>query len=346
MSRRGSTLGVAAALALGLGVAGAQIPVPYVGLGPGPVFNTLGTVVPGDAKADPIITITGTTTYPADGRLDLTTVSVFGATQQRIDLGTALRYWLDGDFAVVPSEIIYPEDQSPEEVEEQVAEEMRQSQESAVTAALRELDVPVKIAVVVADVVAAGPSGGTLKADDVITAIDGKAIADAAELRTALRSRRPGDTVRVGYKRGADAAEATLRTASSGDAENRAVIGVELREDRTYPFTVSLRTDDVGGPSAGLMFALGIIEQLTPGSMTGGVHVAGTGTITDDGEVGAIGGIQQKLVAARRAGARHFLVPAGNFEAAERTRPDGLTLHRIATLDDALEALREIKAAA
>ncbi len=345
MSRRGSTIGVATALAVGLGVAGAQIPVPYVGLGPGPVFDTLGTVVPGDASADPIITITGVKTYPADGRLDLTTVSVFGASRQQLDLGTALRYWLDRDFAVVPSEILFPEDKTAEEVDAETAAEMEASQESAVTAALRELEIPVKATIVVEQVGAGTPADGVLREDDVISAIDGTAVVSADQLRGLLRSRRPGANVSVTYRRSGTMTTSTLRTVSSGDAENRAIIGVELREESEYPFTVMLKTDDVGGPSAGLMFALGIIEQLTPGSLAGGVHVAGTGTITDDGVVGPIGGIQQKLIAARRAGARHFLVPAGNFADAEATRPAGLRLHEIATLDDALAALKVIKAA-
>ncbi|HVE62286.1 MAG TPA: S16 family serine protease [Mycobacteriales bacterium] len=345
MARRGRTLGVATALAVGLGVVGAQIPVPYVGLGPGPVFDTLGTVSPGDAGAEAIITITGVRTYPADGRLDLTTVSVFGAGRQQLDLGTALRYWLDRDFAVVPSEILFPEDKSPEEVDAETAKEMEESQQSAVTAALRELNIPAKTTIVVREVGAGTPAEGVLREDDVLTAIDGTAVASAEQLRALLRTRKPGAGVRVTYRRGGATTTAVLRTVSSGDAENRPIIGVDLREEAEYPFTVMLKTDDVGGPSAGLMFALGIIEQLTPGSLTGGVHVAGTGTITDEGVVGPIGGIQQKLIAARRAGARHFLVPAGNFADATATGPDGLKLHKIATLDDALEALQGIKAA-
>ena len=345
MSRRASTLVVSLVLAAVLGMGAAVLPVPYVGLGPGPVFDTLGTVSPGDPDAASIIDISGTRTYPADGRLDLTTVSVYGASDQELPLSEALRYWFDRDFAVVPSEVVYPEDKSPQEVEQEVAAEMRASQESAVTAALRELDIPVTTTVVVENVVDDSPAEGSLRKDDVITAVDGKTVADADELRAVLRDRRPGDPVRITYRRSGTTTTAMLRTVSSGDAENRPVIGVELREEREYPFSVSVKTDDVGGPSAGLMFALGIIESLTPGSLAGGVHVAGTGTITDEGQVGPIGGIQQKLIAARHAGARYFLVPAGNMADARRAVPDGLQLREVATLDDALEALAEIRSA-
>ncbi len=346
MSGRTATLVASAVLAFGLSLVGAQLQVPYVGLGPGPVFDTLGTVDPDRAGADPIISITGTTTYPADGHLDLTTVSVYGSVERRIKLVQALEFWLDRDYAVVPAEILYPEDKSREDLEREVAEEMQQSQQTAVTAALRELKVPVTTTVVVKSVQAGGPSATVLRDDDVITSVDGTPVKDAAGLRATLRSHQPGDVVRIGYLRSGTTATAAVRTGTSDDGEGRAIIGVELTEESEYPFTVSLRTDDVGGPSAGLMFALGIIEQLTPGSMTDGVHVAGTGTITDDGEVGPIGGIQQKLIAAADAGATHFLVPAGNFADAEDSAPDGLELHRVSTLKEALAALTRIRAAA
>ncbi|HVF19424.1 MAG TPA: PDZ domain-containing protein [Mycobacteriales bacterium] len=334
---------MSAALAVGLGVVGAWLPVPYVGLGPGPVFDTLGSVDPGEAGADPIITITGTRTYPADGQLDLTTVSVYGSEARELTLSDALRYWLDRDFAVVPADVLYPEELAPEDLQRQVAKEMQESQQSAVVAALRSLKIPVKTTIVIEKIASGGPASTALRTDDVITAVDGRAVEDADELRTALRARQPGDAVSVTYLRGGITASVSLRTIASEGADRRPVIGVELREESEYPFTVSLRTDDVGGPSAGLMFALGIIEALTPESLTDGVHVAGTGTITDDGEVGPIGGIQQKLIAAERAGATHFLVPAGNFVDAQGARPEGLELHRIATLADALEALARIR---
>ena len=347
MSRRGSTLVVASGLALGLGLLGASLPVPYVGLGPGPVFDTLGTVAPDSDDAEPIIRISGTRTYEADGRLDLTTVSVYGAADQSLSLSTALRYWLDRDYAVVPTEVIYPEDKSPEEVEEQVEQEMLESQQSAVTAALRELGIATKTTVVVQNVLDGSPAASALRKDDVILAVDDESATSAESIRAVLRRRQPGDAVRVTFRRGGATRTASLRTVSSGDAENRPVIGVELREESEYPFAVSIDpsfAEDVGGPSAGLMLAVGIIEQLTPGSLTGGAHVAGTGTIDDAGAVGPIGGIQQKLIAAERAGADFFLVPAGNMADARRAVPDGLQLREIATLDDALAALAAIRA--
>lgn len=347
MSRRGSTLVVASGLAVVLGLLGASLPVPYVGLGPGPVFDTLGTVAPEDDDAEPIIRISGTRTYDAEGRLDLTTVSVFGASDQKLSLSRALRYWFDRDYAVVPTEVIYPEDKSPAEVEQQVEQEMLDSQQSAVAAALRELAIPAKTTVVVQSVLDGSPAAAALRKDDVIVSVDGMPASGAEAVRTVLRRRQPGDPVRVSYRRAGATRTASLNTVSSGPPENRPVIGVELREESEYPFAVTIDpsfAEEVGGPSAGLMLAVGIIEQLTPGSLTGGAHVAGTGTIDEDGAVGPIGGIQQKLIAAERAGADFFLVPAGNMADARRATPDGLELREVATLDDALAALAEIRA--
>jgi len=119
---------------------------------------------------------------------------------------------------------------------------------------------------------------------------------------------------------------------------------VEIRDEADYPFSVEISLKDVGGPSAGLMFALGIVDKLTPGSLTGGKFIAGTGTIDDSGHVGAIGGIAQKMVGARRKGATVFLSPAGNCAQARDTVPDGLRLVRVKTLSDAVEALEDLKA--
>jgi PDZ domain-containing protein len=134
---------------------------------------------------------------------------------------------------------------------------------------------------------------------------------------------------------------ATIRTKAAEDG--RAIVGITTRDDADYPFTVEISLQDVGGPSAGLMFALGIVEKLTPGSLTDGAHVAGTGTIDDAGHVGAIGGITQKLIGARRAGATVFLVPPGNCAEALRNRPDGLRLVKARTLSSTVAALDRLR---
>ena len=340
MSSRGATLGVSIALAVGLGVGGSQLPVPYVALGPGPVYDTLGS-----AEGTPLIQVPDERDHPAKGRLYLTTVNVY----PDLDLRTAVAKWFDRSFAVVPRDVVYPRDQSEEESDEEVRREMVESQDHAVTAALCELGTPVVAKVVVDDVPADSPAAEAGLADnDVVTAIDGQPVDSLCTLRKLMRKRKPGDVVRVGYRRGDARTDrtATVRTRpdqAGPDGAPRMGIGISER-DQKPPFPIKIALDDVGGPSAGLMFALGIYDRLTPGELTGGQVVAGTGSIDDDGTVGAIGGIQQKLVAAKEHQARYFLVPDGNWDSATAARPDGLELVRVATLRDAIDALQRIAA--
>ncbi|MGX4689929.1 S16 family serine protease [Streptomyces sp. JNUCC 63] len=132
-----------------------------------------------------------------------------------------------------------------------------------------------------------------------------------------------------------------MQSADAG--AKRAIVGISAGTDHTFPFTIDIKLADVGGPSAGLMFALGIYDKLTPGSLTGGKFVAGTGTIDDNGKVGPIGGIEMKTVGARDRGARYFLTPADNCASAVKDTPSGLTLVKVNTMGDALAALRDIR---
>jgi PDZ domain-containing protein len=337
MSRRGATLGVSIALAVGLGVGGAQLPVPYVGLGPGPVYNTLGTT----ADGKPLIQVPADRDHAATGELDLTTVNVY----PELRLGDALVKWFDHRFAVVPREVIYPPDQSEEESDEVTRREMTESQEHAVTAALCELGTPVTSRVVLESVADGGPAKAAgLRKGDVLTAVDGGAVDSVCSLRRLMAGHRPGDTVSLTYRRaGHDTTVPVATRTGQTTSDGRPMLGVSLTEqDRKKPFQVNIALEDVGGPSAGLMFALGIYDRLTAGSLTGGKVIAGTGSIDDDGLVGPIGGIQQKLVAARAHGAEWFLTPEGNYADARRAVPEGLRLVRITTLRDAIAAVRAI----
>jgi PDZ domain-containing protein len=338
MSRRGATLGVSLALAVGLGVGGSQLPVPYVGLGPGPVFNTLGA--PG---GHPLIVVPADRDHPAGGELDLTTVNVY----PDLKLGEAIAKWFDPSFAVVPREVIYPPGQSVKEADKETAREMTESQQHAVTAALCALGTPV-VARVAVDEVGNGSPAATagLKKDDTVAAIDGTKVDSICTLRRLMRAHQPGDTVSVTYRRSGTDKTVDVATRKADVAPDGApLMGVGLVErEQRPPFTVTIALNDVGGPSAGLMFALGIYDRLTAGDLTGGKIVAGTGSIDDDGSVGPIGGIQQKLVAAKQHGAAFFLVPDGNWDEANGSAPDGLRLVRVATLDQALDAVRAIGA--
>lgn len=334
MSRRGSTLLTAASLAVFLALGGSLLPVPYVELGPGPTYNTLG-----EAGGRPLIEISGHPTYPTTGHLNLTTVAV---TPGRLGLGTALRGWFDPQIAVVPRELIYPPGRSERQVEADNTAQMRESQQHATTAALRQLGIPVTTTVTVAGVSPDSPAQGRLQPGDVIASVDGTPVADPDQLRQLIGRRAPGESVQLEVRRGGTTSALAVPTVPAPDDRHRPVIGVSPGEEPQYPFTVDIRLEDVGGPSAGLLFALGIIDKLTPEDITHGAFVAGTGTISDDGRVGPVGGVRQKVIAAREHGASVFLIPPADCADARGSTPAGLRLVRVDTLAGALEGLRQL----
>lgn len=338
---RRSVLLSAGLLALVLLLVALTLRVPYVELVPGPVTNTLGKRSDGVS----IITVKGHPSYPTAGQLDLTTVGVRGGPLGALTLAEAVVGWLNPHDAVLPQKLIYPAGQTEKAVEQQNTREMVDSQQTAITAALTALHVPVTTRVVVGQVVKGQPAEGMLRVGDVLTAVDGRPVTGADTLRTLIGGRTPGASVRLQLLRAGSRRTVSIPTvADPNSATQHALIGIGTSERHTYPFTVSINLKDVGGPSAGLMFTLGIIDTLTPGQLNGGRHIAGTGTIDDKGTVGPIGGIQQKVVAARHDGATIFLTPSDNCVAAKQNRPAGLTLVRVATLTQALDRLASIRA--
>jgi PDZ domain-containing protein len=339
-----STLTLIALLSVAL-----LVPTPYSEMSPGPTVNTLGTY-----GNDTVIQITGHKTYPADGHLNMTTVRVTGA-DYHMNLVESVFGWLRHDDKVVEHDTIYPKGQTAEQADQQNAEEFTQSQDSAKVAALKELNIPVKSRVVVAAVVSGGASQGVLHAGDVIKAVDGTAIKQPDDVASLVTKHKPGQPVTFTVVSAAEAKgkavddvpgrQVTITTRKSADdGPARAVVGIQAGVEHLFPFDIDIKLADVGGPSAGMMFALGIVDKLTPGDMTGGKFVAGTGTIDDDGKVGPIGGISLKTIGARNKGAQYFLTPADNCGEAAKDIPGGLTLVKVTTLDDAVAALKEIKA--
>ncbi|GII80937.1 hypothetical protein Sru01_59190 [Sphaerisporangium rufum] len=327
---------MAGVLTLALGTVGALLPVPYVALSPGPTENTLG-----DLKGKPVITISGHQTYPTSGKLSLVTVAYQGGPGARIDLLTALRGWMDPTVAVVPEETIFPRSVSVKEVEQQNTQEMTGSQQDATAAALTELKIPVEAVVPVASTQQGRPADGKLKAGDGITEIDGAPVRSVEEVSAAVRRHKPGEQVEIGFVRDGRPMTVRLGTVAGKDGP---IVGVMMGNPRfTFPFKVTVNPGEVGGPSAGLMFALGIYDKLTPGPLTGGKSIAGTGTITADGKVGPIGGIQQKMVGARRAGATIFLTPGDNCDDAVPSAPDGLRLVKVTTMSEAVRAIDALR---
>ena len=330
---------VSAFLTVLLGSVLMLLPVPFVVLRPGPAINTLGA-----EGGHPLISVSGHASYPAKGALDLTTVTVSGGPGSRLLLFDAFKAWFDDTLTVAPESALYPPGQSVETSRAQDQQDMVTSQESATVAAMHELGIPVPATLTI-DSVDGAPAGSPLHAKDVITAIGDTPLPDLAALTTRMRQVTPGSTVAVTVRR--DGAEHVLQAptkAYDANGVHRAVFGIRVDPTFHPPFKVTIRIDNVGGPSAGTMFALGVIDLLTPGDLTGGDKIAGTGTIDVDGTVGPIGGIRQKMNGARRAGADWFLAPAENCGDVVGHVPDGLHVVRIATLHQAHQAVQQIAA--
>ncbi|GGV44011.1 hypothetical protein GCM10010277_34090 [Streptomyces longisporoflavus] len=328
--------------------AGVLIKVPYSVMSPGPTVNTLG-----DHGGEPVLQISGHKTYPTSGHLNMTTVRVTSA-DYNMNIAEAVYGWLAHDNIVVPHETLYPNGKTEQQSSQENAEEFSQSQEAAKVAALGELDIPVKSQVVVSTVFKDSPAEGKLHAGDVIRKVDGKPVKEMTDVSKLVTKHKPGQDVvfsLVPVKEAAAAEKAGKEPTRTEDVkittekakDGRAVVGIEAGTDHTFPFTIDIKLADVGGPSAGLMFALGIVDKLTPGDLTGGNFVAGTGTIEVDGKVGPIGGIQMKTVGARAKGAEYFLTPKDNCATAAEDVPDGLTLVKVDTIDDAVDALKDIR---
>ena len=336
MSRRAATLLVAAAGVLIALVVAVVSPVPYVALEPGPTLNTLGV-----SGSKPLIQINGHPTYATSGHLNMVTVSFTGGPGTSFNIFAALRAWLNPDDAVVPEQEIFTPGQTPQQVARVDTEEMANSQESAQAAALCQLNISFKTVDTIQATVKGMPAAGRLQAGDVITAVDGRRLTCRADAGTLIKARRPGAPVELTILRHGRTQHVRLATAN---AQGTPEIGVQLVESFVFPFTVSISIGNIGGPSAGLMFALGIIDKITPDNLTGGRFIAGTGEIEANGTVDPIGGIQQKMVGARQAGATVFLTPAANCPDTAGAVPAGLRLIKVSSLAGAISDLEALKA--
>jgi len=337
MSRRSLTLLIASvgtAVAIAVAV---LVPVPYVILGPGPTLNTLGK----DSSGQPLITISGHPTHATDGHLNLVTVSYQGCQGNQFNIFTALVAWLNPHEAVVPESEICPAGQTQQQTQEQDTAQMTGSQQSATAAALTELRIPYSTKVVVVQAEKGFPAYGVLKAGDVITEVDGHPVTGQNSLTSLIRAHPAGSPLTVTISRDGQAQQVQVGTKESG---GRPVMGVAIEEQYKFPFTVKISVGDIGGPSAGMMFALGIIDKLTSDNLTGGKFIAGTGEIEASGKVDPIGGIQQKMAGARNAGATIFLTPASNCADTKGAVPAGLRLVKVSTLNQAVTYLQDLKA--
>jgi PDZ domain-containing protein len=333
VTRRIAVLTAGVVLLVLFGVLGTTLPVPYVAQVPGPTFNTLG-----DIEGEPIISIEGRERNDVDGNLNLTTV---GVSRGGLSLVQAVRGWFDDEVSVVPEEAVYPPDRSEEETRRANRAAFLTSEQAAQTVALGRLGYPVKI--VVQGLADDSPSEGALEEGDSLDAVGGVPTPDTEALDEVLESIPGGSVVTVSYTRLGKPGTATVTTGAAEEREG-SLLGITILEQPSAPFDIDIQVEDVGGPSAGLMLTLGILDLVGEDDLTGGAVIAGTGTIDAEGTVGPIGGIPLKMVAARDIGAELFLVPADNCAEAAAAPDPGFPLARVATLDDALEALADFEA--
>ncbi|HYO41280.1 MAG TPA: PDZ domain-containing protein [Nocardioidaceae bacterium] len=336
MSRRTLASLLVACLLLALFSAAVLLPVPYVTMSPGPTVDVLGK------RANrTIIEVDGHRTYPTEGELRLTTVEVT-RPGRAVGLAETLGAWFDGARAVYPRDAIYPPEQSADDVEQQSVVEMADSQDLAIAAALTELGYRLPRTVTVSAVTKGSPADGRLRVEDRLQRVNGVAIRSSDQVTAAIQRSGVGQAAAFVVRRGGRTEQVPVTAEAAADDADRAVVGVQIKAGFDFPFDVSVRLGrKISGPSAGLIFSLGIYDLLTPGSLSGGTDIAGTGTIDEDGNVGSVGGIQQKIVAAREAGAKIFLVPPGNCRSALQAdvRKDEIQLVKASTMHSAVESL-------
>ena len=315
-------------------MAATWISLPYYALAPGSARGVTDLIV-----AD------GADTYPPEGEVLLTTITLTKVTPLEAFTG-----WLRDDVDVVPQDQILPPDTTDEDYRRFNVEEMDDSKQTAIVVALRRLGYQVTEkgeGALIERVLPQFPANGRLEPGEVIKAVDGKPVSLVQEATAAIGAHSAGETVRldVASVDGSSARTIDVPLAADPEQGGKAVLGVFLRTSKRsfdMPIDVDIKSGTIGGPSAGLAFTLGVIDQLTEGELTGGRRVAVTGTIEIDGRVGDVGGVAQKTAAVKDAGADVFIVPAGEYEIAAQRAGDKLQVIKVTTLQEALDALANL----
>jgi PDZ domain-containing protein len=319
------------------------VPSDYVIERPGEATpDVLGTIDI-DGSPVPFIDIPSQQTYPTTGSLHMLTVSTIGNRESHPSWFMVFQAWLDPTQEIIPVDEAFPEGQTTEQSQELSAAQMTQSQQAAIAAALGAVGYDYDTTISVGAVAPSGPSVDVLIAGDVITAINSTPATDALTLRSLIAESGTELPLTVTVLRDGTPTDLVVTPVLSAADEPQPIIGIEVVTNFVFPFDVTIQQGDIGGPSAGQIFALAIIDKLTPGALVDNLAVAGTGTITPDGEIGAIGGITQKLYGAQRAGATIFLAPASNCDdIAAGSVPDGLDIYAVSTLADSLAVLNTL----
>jgi PDZ domain-containing protein len=338
MNRRSWASILAVVLVIGLSAYAMLKPVPYVTFAPGPTLNVLGGV--GEKH---FITVTGHPSYRDEGALRLTTVIPSGPSE-KLYLPALIASWIAPTRAVYPRSTLYGKTDTSKTVQQQSAAQMASSQDNAIASALNALDISFVTRVGVAAVEKDGPADGKLEAGDIIVSVEGKDVSGVSDVTEAIRPLPVGSHVAMTVRRNGQLRRVNLVTTSAPDNAKASAIRVSIQAaGYRFPFHVDIKlNENIGGPSAGLMFSMGIYDVLTPGSLTHGRTIAGTGEIDGEGHVSPIGGIQQKLVGAQGDGAKLFLVPADNCAEAlgGHYDPEKMRLVKVTTLDEAIDDVK------
>jgi len=331
VNRRTLTLVVALVPILVFGLLLGLVTVPFVSLGPGPTFDTLGEY---DGK--PVVAIDGTPVKPTSGHLNMTTVS----QRDGLSLAQALVLWGSGSQQLVPRDLVFPPEKSREDIEKSQNADFQNSEDSAEYAALNYLKFAK--AVTVEKVTDPGPSAGKLQVGDAIDKVDGTPVPDVEAFTKILKATKPDQEITLDFRR--KNAKPGTATVTLGRNEDRdyGFLGIAVQTAPWAPFTIDFNLANIGGPSAGLMFSLAVVDKLNEGNLNGGKFVAGTGSITADGTVGPIGGIRHKMSTAAEAGATVFLVPKENCDEARTAGQDTMTLIKAENLTQTVDALHTL----
>jgi PDZ domain-containing protein len=305
--------------------------LPVVALSPGPMEDVLAR-----------LKIEGSPVYDSEGKLYLTSVGI----DDNVRFYEALLGMANRDIQLVPRAELYPEDKDSTEIDAENAVLMDRSKETATVVALREVGYDIEPSgVQVSQVVANAPAHGKLRTGDRVLEVDGRAVDSTDEVRAAILRHQPGE--RVAFRVQRDKAKENV-SVEVRRVDGQPRVGILLHDlFPDLPVKVTIQTENnIGGPSAGLMFTLSIIDKLTREDLTAGRRIAGTGEIALDGAVLPVGGVAEKLIAVRRRGVTTFLIPAGNCQAVRGQVPDGMRLVKVSKLEEALRFLRDPKAAA
>lgn len=331
MASPGARLVLLSALIAAFIIGAIVVPLPILTVHPGPT--------PDVSK---LMTIEGTT-YPSKGSLHMTTVTVRPATLVR-----AVAAFFDPIVTVIPREYVYRPGKTEKEIIEENATEMDESGLFASISAYREIGAlgPPEGVLVVATT-AGTPATKVLQAGDVIVNLDGQPVTKNDELLAIVGRHKVGDQLSIAFKRGTEEKQGSVRLIPSPDPERKKApaIGITVITKFATPQQVQLNAGNIGGPSAGLIFSLSIVDRLTPDDLTHGYTIAGTGTIDSEGNVGPIDGVAQKVEAAERIHAKYFLAPKGNDDAAQARKAvdTDMKIIEVSTLHDAVVALEKLK---